>query len=302
MISSPVSKVDKFATFANNEYSQFGEDGIIKKILEYLPNKNNWCVEFGAWDGIHLSNTFSLIKNNGYQSVLIEADKNKFEELKKNLMGFNAVLVNKFVMFEGRNTLDNILSKTKIPDDFDFLSIDIDGNDYYILDSLVRYKPKVICIEYNPTIPNEVSYIQPKDFNIKRGSSALAILNLAISKGYLLAATTKCNLILVDSQYWPYLNMEKGRLDELRDDSAIKVFAFSGYDGSIFLSKPLDLCWHNLRVSEDELQFFPVFLRRFSSDYTALQKFLFLVFLWVKRPVIFIERLRKKFICLFTAS
>ena len=53
--------------FKKNNYSQNGEDGIIKEITKRLKldknPKNNWCVEFGAWDGIHGSNTFNLVKN-----------------------------------------------------------------------------------------------------------------------------------------------------------------------------------------------------------------------------------------------
>ena len=50
--------------YKKNIYSQFGEDGIIEEILKRLKNKiNKTCVEFGAWDGIHLSNTYNLIKN-----------------------------------------------------------------------------------------------------------------------------------------------------------------------------------------------------------------------------------------------
>lgn len=293
-MNDPVSKDNKFAEFAKNEYSQFGEDGIIEAILEHLPNKNNWCVEFGAWDGIHLSNTYNLIKNKGYESVLIEADSKKFQVLKENLKDFKAVLVNEFVMFEGINTLDNILSKTSIPKDFDFLSIDIDGNDYHILESLVSYKPKVICIEYNPTIPNEVSYIQPRDFKIQRGSSALAILNLAISKGYSLATTTACNLILVSDDHWQNLGMEKANLSDFRDDTLDKVFAFSGYDGTVILSQPLNLYWHDIKVREDELQFIPNFLRKFISNYNIFQKNLFLIFFCAKRPSEFLKRIAKK--------
>lgn len=52
--------------FASNVTSQFGEDGIIEKILEVIGDANRWCVEFGASDGVYLSNTYNLIKNKGY--------------------------------------------------------------------------------------------------------------------------------------------------------------------------------------------------------------------------------------------
>lgn len=285
---------NKFFAFSRNEHSQFGEDGIIEAILDCIPTKDKWCVEFGAWDGLHLSNTYSLIKNKGYKSVLIEADGDKFKELSKNLEKFNAILVNKFVTFDGENTLDNILSKTAIPKDFDLLSIDIDGNDFHIFESLSLYKPKIICIECNPTIPNEVAYVQPRDFSVKHGSSARSIYELALKKGYLLAASTMCNLILVEQAYWALLGLTTSSLDRIRDDSSARVFMFSGYDGSVLLSKPLDLLWHGFSADESWFQVLPKCLRRFSSDYSFVQRVSFAIFTLIKNPTIFFARIRAK--------
>lgn len=286
---------NKFAAYARNSYSQCGEDGVIEAILDCLPDKDNWCVEFGAWDGIYLSNTFNLIQNKNYKSVLIEADKNKFQDLKSNLDGFGSILINEFVTFSGDNTLDRLLSKTPIPQNFDFLSIDIDGNDYYILESLVAYKPKVICIEFNPTIPNEIHYVQPKDFNMKRGGSARAIYSLAKSKGYALAAVTRCNLLLVNNIYLESLEIEDLDLAKYRDDTEAKVFAFVGYDGRICLSKPLVLPCHDLQVNEEEVQVLPKVIRKFRSDYNFLERLLYAAFILIKSPSEFLERIRRKF-------
>lgn len=285
---------NKFTAFARNDYSQFGEDGIVEAILSCLSSTDKWCVEFGAWDGLHLSNTYSLIKSKSYKSVLIEADTEKFKILTKNMKGFDATLVNEFVTFDGENTLDKILGKTAIPKDFDFLSIDIDGNDYHILESISLYKPKVICIECNPTIPNEVAYIQPKDFNVKHGSSALAIHELAVGKGYMLAASTTCNLILVDKIYWQMLGLATSNLVEIRDDSSARVFMFSGYDGTVHLSKPLDLLWHGFSADESWFQVLPKYLRRFSPDYSLFEKMLFALFKIKRNPASFFARVRSK--------
>lgn len=285
---------NKFAAFARNDYSQFGEDGIVEAILDLIPDKNNWCVEFGAWDGVHLSNTYSLIKNKSYKSVLIEADKEKFQDLRRNLAGFESFLINEFVTFDGEHTLDKLLGRTPIPTDFDFLSIDIDGNDYHILDSLTNYRPKVICIECNPTIPNDVSYVQPRDFNVKHGSSARAIYELALGKGYQLAASTTCNLILVGKPYWSALGLETANLAEIRDDSSARVFMFAGYDGSVHLSKPLELLWHGFSADESWFQVLPRSLRRFSSDYSLVERILFALFTLKTNPAGFIARLRSK--------
>jgi len=53
---------------ASDTYSQTGEDGIIEKILEHIPQKDRWCVEFGAWDGRLFSNTCNLIESKDYSS------------------------------------------------------------------------------------------------------------------------------------------------------------------------------------------------------------------------------------------
>jgi hypothetical protein len=261
--------------YAKNIYSQFGEDGIIEKILEKIPN-DNYCVEFGAWDGVHLSNTANLILNKNYSAVLIEADTKKYEELTHNMVGRPVTMVNKYVTFDGEDTLDNILKSTTIPVDFDFLSIDIDGSDYFILESLIHFKPKVICIEFNPTIPNEVDYIQPKDFSISRGSSAKSITALAKTKNYELVSVTTCNLFFIHINYLPNFGLQAGiPLQQIRDDSEFKVYVFTGYDGTILLSKELVMPFHGLKAKDEEYQFLPTYLRRHKEDYNFLQHRLF---------------------------
>ena len=152
-------------------FSQSGEDGVLEYVLDKIPNKDNYCVEFGAWDGIHLSNTYHFISKKNYKSVLIEGETDRWQTLCLNMEKFNSICINKFVDFEGENTLDNILATTAIPKNFDLLSIDIDGNDYYVWDSLDYYKPKVVIIEINiRKKPNEY-IINEKNSDFKIGIS-----------------------------------------------------------------------------------------------------------------------------------
>ena len=120
-----------------NEYdekihSQFGEDGIIKEILNRIKieNLDKYCVEFGARDGISDSNTYNLIKNHKYKAVLIEGDKRYFKKLCKNFVSDEIIKLNKFVDFYGENSLDKILQNTIIPTNFDKVI------DFLYLDSL----------------------------------------------------------------------------------------------------------------------------------------------------------------------
>ena len=66
--------------YKKNIFSQNGEDGIILEIIKRLNlnGKNKWCCEFGAWNGIHGSNTFNLVKNFNFNAVYIEGDKKRF--------------------------------------------------------------------------------------------------------------------------------------------------------------------------------------------------------------------------------
>ena len=74
------------------------------------------------------------------------------------------------MILKGENSLPEILSKHNIRKDFDFLSIDVDGTDYYIWESLEKkYNPKVVCIEFNPTIPNNIEFIQTASHKIQQG-------------------------------------------------------------------------------------------------------------------------------------
>jgi len=128
--------------FQKNINSQFGEDGIIEEILNRISQASmldSWCVEFGAWDGLHLSNTCNLIKNKSYKAVLIEGDVKKHRDLCKNFPSQDVIKICRFVTFDGDSTLDRILQNTPIPCNFDFLSIDIDGCDYFIFESLEIY-------------------------------------------------------------------------------------------------------------------------------------------------------------------
>ncbi len=172
-----------FQKFKKNIYSQNGEDWIIEEILNRLDDKlDKTCCECGAWDGINLSNCYNLIKNKNYSALLIEADKKKYKELCKNIPDNKIIKLNKFVDFEGSNSLDNLLEENNFNINFDFLSIDVDGCDYYLFESLTKYKPKLICIEYNPTIPNDIEFIQKKNFTVTQGCSALSLVNLAKKK------------------------------------------------------------------------------------------------------------------------
>ncbi len=261
------------AAFARNITSQFGEDGIIGKVLDVIGDSDKWCVEFGSWDGRKCSNTFHLIDQKGYSAVLIEGDRRRFQDL---LAGFSnnsrVVPVNAYVGFGKDDGLDSILGRTGVPTGFDLLSIDIDGNDYHVWDAMKGYKPKAVIIEFNPTIPKSVEFVQPPDPRVTQGSSLLSITKLAKSKGYELVCTTRTNAIFVDAKYFPRFGIEDNSVDVMMTDESLITHFFCGYDGTIFLRGNMLMPWQGLRYSESRVQQLPRWARKIVGDRNVLRR------------------------------
>ena len=131
---------------ARNDFSQNGEDGIIEAIFSTIGETTRWCCEFGAWDGIHFSNTRRLV-NSGWEALLIEADRERFGQLVENDAGNDRVVALNRMVDTELSTLDAMFVECAVPE-LDLLVVDIDGYDYDILAGLAA-RPRVICIEVN---------------------------------------------------------------------------------------------------------------------------------------------------------
>src|ERR1041384_961402 len=121
--------------YKKNVFSQNGEDGIIEEIFRRIGVESRSCCEFGAWDGKYLSNCRKLIQE-GWRALMIEGDSQKAKALMENYRENSAVTcVNRFVDRD-KNSLAQIVKDTAFPATLDFLSIDIDGLDYEVFESL----------------------------------------------------------------------------------------------------------------------------------------------------------------------
>lgn len=263
-----------FADFAVNVHSQWGEDGILREILSRLGVMDRagekWCVEFGAWDGVHLSNTYNFIANHGFRAVLIEGKRKRYEQLCRNIPQEDVVKVCRFVTLDGPNRLDAILGETDIPEDFDLLSIDIDSCDWHVWDSVKAYRPKVVIIEFNPTIPTDLAYVQPADFSLNHGNGAKALDNLAHEKGYTTVTTTHANIIAVRNDLLDKVLPDPPAIEDLVDPNS-RRFVFVAYDGTILSNfDTLPNEWHPTKIDMNDLQFLPKFLRKYTGRYTPL--------------------------------
>ncbi len=181
--------------YRSNTYSQNGEDGILSELNARLGIRSGEFVEFGAWDGKHLSNTYRLLEE-GWSGVYIEGDGERFEALRENMRPFSdrVTIVNSFVSTAGENCLDRLLSGTPVRQDFDVLSIDIDSHDWQVWESLRSYQPKIVIIEINSHIP--VGIYQVHNGGHAWGSSFSSTVQLGSRKGYTPVCHTG-NLIFV---------------------------------------------------------------------------------------------------------
>lgn len=249
---------------ASNVTSQFGEDGIISKILELIKPINRWCVEFGAWDGKYLSNTWNLINNKGWSGVLIEGDSDRFMALQEdNASRLNQVLVRHgYVGWQTNDSLDSYLRQTPIPHNFDVLSIDIDGNDWHVWNALTEYKPRLVVIEFNPSASNELYFVQDADATLNQGASLRALVELGKSKGYELAATTYTNAFFVLAEDFSKLNIADNTIDSMHEPH-IEIQICQGYDGTLFAAGHLMLNWHGIALTQEDFQVIPAALRRY---------------------------------------
>lgn len=230
-----------------NITSQHGEDGVIAKIFEVIGKKNRWCVEFGAWDGKHLSNTWTLIQQQNWSAVLIEGD----EERAERLIASYANRPDVFAMqgwISDQTPLDSLLAKTPIPKDFDLLSVDIDGDDYWVWQASTAYRPRVVVVETNPTFGPDIHFIPQKGNHF--GASMRAMVELGQDKGYELVAYTNINCIFVVKEEFKKLDITDNSCEALFKSMYIpKVVA--DLDGNHYLVQPGPWGFKNLQSLDD---------------------------------------------------
>lgn len=263
--------------------SERGEDGILEKIFEIIGEESRWCVELGALNGVHGSNVWHLIKERGWSGVLIEADHTYFEKLQTEYNEMpRAHCINAFVSFEGSTSLETLLSHTPLPHTFDLFSLDVDGNEYHLWDSMTTYRPRVMLVEFNPTIPNEVTFIQSRNMKIFQGSSLRALIDLGKRKGYELVAANEANAFFVLVELFPKFGITDNSIDALRTNHEYETKLFQLYDGTLRISGYDRLLWHNLPLDEGKLQVLSRHARRYPArihESTSMRGFKY----WVRK-------------------
>jgi hypothetical protein len=128
-------------------YSQTDEDGIINEIFRRIGTTNKVFIEFGASDGLE-TNCHALLLQ-GWKGLWIDGNNELISKLQStfgDLIDQNLLKVENEIITP---TNANKIIEKYYSDEIDILSIDIDGNDFYVLDSLTCVNPRLIIVEYN---------------------------------------------------------------------------------------------------------------------------------------------------------
>lgn len=202
-VSRKISPKHNYSKLAKTVFSQSGEDGIIEFVFKQIAPKHKYYVEFGASDGHALSNTKNLRENYGWTGLLMDSSDDHINR--------SNGLVKKEII--SKDNINDLFDKYEVPKDFDFLSIDVDGDDLYIFDAMT-YQPSVIIAEYNPGLPNHLPLtvmegisdwngkplVKGKSFDY-HGSNINAWYTVGKRKGYVAITTVNVNVVLVKEEF-----------------------------------------------------------------------------------------------------
>jgi len=173
-------------------YSQWGEDGIINYLIRNVAIKNNAFVEFGVGNYME-ANTRFLLVNKNWSGLVIEADSANVSFIKSDPIYWRNNL-KADCTFITKDNINELLKTNDVIGDIGLLSIDIDGNDYWVWREIDVISPRIVVIEYNyrfgadnaVTIPYDANFVRQKAHYsmIYFGASLKALVNLGKKKGY----------------------------------------------------------------------------------------------------------------------
>lgn len=193
--------------FESKTFSQNGEDGIIQEIFRRLKMEQGVFVEFGAESGREC-NCARLAREQEWSGFFIEANLKSFEKLRSRYETRPHVKCAQAWITS--SNIETLFSSLGVPREFELLSIDIDGNDYWVWKAINSYHPIVVVIEYNASYPPPARWVMVEkddhdwDGTTHFGASLASLAVLGEQKGYRLIGTNSngVNAFFLRSDYF----------------------------------------------------------------------------------------------------
>ncbi len=211
-------------------FSNRNEDGIIFNLIKILNIEKGFFVDIGSNDCIN-SNCANLALNLNWEGIFIDADEKLLKIGKRNYNLFkNKAYLKFFKSFVTKENINQIIQNNINNAEIDFMSIDIDGNDFEIWKA-INLKPKIVVIEnkieygkYDIVVPVSNSFL-PSEW----GASIISFTNLSEAKGYSLVATNNAgfNAFYVRNDLLHFFNIKKLSLQEIFDNNIINADFYS---------------------------------------------------------------------------
>ena len=208
----------------NRHFGQNGEAGVLEKLLlDYLKVKPTFCLEFGSGMVGYKNGTANIrYLYDNYECKCVYFDVDKSRKLRSDSKYRDQVHIETITS----TNVNDIFKKYKVPKNLDVLVIDVDGQDYWIWKNL-EYEPKVLMIEFNPSINSEELKVMHKDDDHHTwrnnrcsyyGASIKSMKKLGLEKGYSLVFAVDRNLFFVRKELIDVDINENILHSELEDD------------------------------------------------------------------------------------
>lgn len=185
---------DSLADCEFKVFSQWGEDGIIQHLVRAVPIANRTFVEFGVEDFSESNCRFLLMKDY-WAGYVIDGSERNISRLRSAYYFWKFPLRAKQA-FVTRENIDELLRESGFDGDLGLLSVDIDGVDYFVLERIQAYWPRIIIVEYNAVFGKRRAVSVPylRDFrrrsahysNLYYGASLAAFAHLLCGRNYAL--------------------------------------------------------------------------------------------------------------------
>ena len=208
-INRQKTKINSLAEVEFRGFSQWGEDGILDWLVERLPGIPETFIEFGVED-YRESNTRLLLWLRNWRGVVIDGSPSHVQSIRAQDVSWRFDLT-ALCAFIDRDNIDELILQGQLHGEIGVLSVDIDGNDYWVWERISVVDPLVVICEYNAvfgdlyqiTVPYQADFVRGKAHhsNLYFGASLKAMIGLASLKGYTFVGTNLngCNAFFVRS-------------------------------------------------------------------------------------------------------